>query len=131
MAATPGGSGYWLLGRDGGIFTFGDAKFYGSTGSRRLNAPVNAMSATSTGHGYWLQALDGGIFTFGDASYAGSLPGLGWCPGPAAIGIARTKTNRGYWILASDGRVLSLGDAQPWGEPASTGARAVAFAAAP
>ena len=24
--------GYWLVGSDGGIFTFGTAKFYGSTG---------------------------------------------------------------------------------------------------
>ena len=30
MAATPTGLGYWLVGSDGGIFTFGDALFYGS-----------------------------------------------------------------------------------------------------
>ena len=32
MAATPDGGGYWLVASDGGIFTFGDARFYGSTG---------------------------------------------------------------------------------------------------
>ena len=32
MAATPSGGGYWLVASDGGIFTFGDAGFYGSTG---------------------------------------------------------------------------------------------------
>ena len=32
MAATPDGHGYWLVASDGGIFTFGDAAFYGSTG---------------------------------------------------------------------------------------------------
>jgi len=30
IAATPDGKGYWLGGIDGGVFTFGDAKFYGS-----------------------------------------------------------------------------------------------------
>ena len=32
MAPTPSGNGYWLVARDGGVFCFGDAKFYGSTG---------------------------------------------------------------------------------------------------
>ena len=31
MAATPDGDGYWLVASDGGIFSFGDAAFYGST----------------------------------------------------------------------------------------------------
>ena len=33
MAATPTGHGYWLVASDGGIFTFGDATFHGSTGA--------------------------------------------------------------------------------------------------
>ena len=32
MAATPSGHGYWLVAADGGIFSFGDADFHGSTG---------------------------------------------------------------------------------------------------
>ena len=39
MAATPDGKGYWLVASDGGIFTFGDAAFYGSTGGAPLNEP--------------------------------------------------------------------------------------------
>jgi hypothetical protein len=30
MAATPTGHGYWLVGLDGGVFSFGDAQFFGS-----------------------------------------------------------------------------------------------------
>ena len=30
MAATPDGKGYWLAASDGGVFTEGDAPFYGS-----------------------------------------------------------------------------------------------------
>ena len=33
MATTPDGGGYWLVASDGGVFTFGDAGFYGSTGN--------------------------------------------------------------------------------------------------
>ena len=38
--ATTDGKGYWLVAADGGIFTFGDAGFYGSMGGQHLNAPV-------------------------------------------------------------------------------------------
>jgi hypothetical protein len=30
MVATADGKGYWLVANDGGIFTYGDATFYGS-----------------------------------------------------------------------------------------------------
>ena len=72
MAATPDGKGYWLVAADGGIFSYGDAGFYGSTGSLVLNAPIVGMAATHDGKGYWLVAADGGIFTFGDAGFYGS-----------------------------------------------------------
>ena len=72
MASTPDGRGYWLVASDGGIFSFGDAPFYGSTGALALNDPIVAMAPTPDGRGYWLMAADGGIFTFGDAAFYGS-----------------------------------------------------------
>ncbi len=57
---------------DGGIFSFGDAKFFGSTGNIKLNKPIVGMAATPSGKGYWLVASDGGIFAFGDAKFFGS-----------------------------------------------------------
>jgi hypothetical protein len=57
---------------DGGIFSFGDAAFYGSTGAMALAKPIVGMTATPDGHGYWLVASDGGIFSFGDAAFYGS-----------------------------------------------------------
>ncbi|HVA06983.1 MAG TPA: hypothetical protein VNG12_09615, partial [Acidimicrobiales bacterium] len=36
----PGEGGYWLVARDGGIFNFGNAGFYGSMGGQPLNAPM-------------------------------------------------------------------------------------------
>ena len=40
------GSGYWEVAADGGVFAFGDAKFYGSMGTQYLNGPIVGMSAT-------------------------------------------------------------------------------------
>ena len=72
MASTPTGGGYWLVASDGGIFTFGDARFFGSTGAVALNHPIVGMASTPSGGGYWLVASDGGIFSFGDAGFFGS-----------------------------------------------------------
>jgi hypothetical protein len=68
----PSGNGYWLVASDGGIFSFGDATFHGSTGSIALNQPIVGMAPTPVGNGYWLVASDGGIFSFGDATFHGS-----------------------------------------------------------
>ena len=75
MASTPDGQGYWLVATDGGIFAFGDARFYGSTGAIHLNQPIVGMASTPDGSGYWLVATDGGIFAFGDARFYGSTGG--------------------------------------------------------
>ena len=52
---TPDGRGYWLVAADGGIFAFGDAGFYGSTGGIHLNQPIVGMAATPTAGatGWW------------------------------------------------------------------------------
>jgi hypothetical protein len=60
---------------DGGIFSYGDAQFYGSTGAIALSKPVVGMATTSGGGGYWLVASDGGIFAYGDAGFSGSMGG--------------------------------------------------------
>ena len=61
---------------DGGVFAFGDASFFGSTGALHLVAPVVGAAASSDGGGYRLVAADGGVFSFGDATIAGSLGGV-------------------------------------------------------
>jgi hypothetical protein len=60
---------------DGGVFSFGDAAFYGSTGGTHLNESIVAMAPTPDGRGYWLVASDGGVFSFGDAAFYGSTGG--------------------------------------------------------
>ena len=75
MAATPTGKGYWLVASDGGIFSFGNAPFLGSTGDVALNSPIVAMARTPAGDGYWFVAADGGVFAFGAAAFHGSMGG--------------------------------------------------------
>jgi hypothetical protein len=109
MVPTPDGQGYWVVAADGGIFTFGDAPYEGSTGGQTLNAPIVGMAATRDGGGYWLVAADGGIFTFGDAPYEGSTGGQ--TLNAPIVGMAATRDGGGYWLVAADGGIFTFGDA--------------------
>ncbi|HXA74203.1 MAG TPA: Ig-like domain-containing protein, partial [Acidimicrobiales bacterium] len=113
--------GYWLVGSDGGIFTFGSAQFHGSTGSLRLQRPVVGIVPTADRGGYWLDASDGGIFAFGDAGFYGSIPGLGLHPAGTPfpnrlnapiVGMVPSSDGGGYFMVASDGGVFAFGDAR-------------------
>jgi hypothetical protein len=77
MAATTTGDGYWMVASDGGVFSFGDAHFYGSTGNITLNQPIVGLTPTADDGGYWFTAADGGVFAYGDAKFHGSLASLG------------------------------------------------------
>jgi hypothetical protein len=48
MDRTADGLGYWLVGRDGGIFNFGDAGFFGSAGGLKLNRPIVGLAAVQS-----------------------------------------------------------------------------------
>jgi hypothetical protein len=65
-----------LVAADGGVFAFGDARFFGSTGGVVLRSPVVGLAASPSGAGYWLVAADGGVFAFGDARFFGSTGGV-------------------------------------------------------
>jgi WD40-like Beta Propeller Repeat len=109
--------GYWFVAADGGIFSYGDAAFLGSTGDLKLNQPIVGMAPTPTGRGYWFVAADGGVFSFGDAYFFGSTGALKL--NRPIVGMAPTPSGRGYWFVASDGGIFSFGDAAFYG---STGA---------
>jgi hypothetical protein len=111
--AAPANSSYWLVASDGGIFTFGNANFYGSTGGTRLNQPIVAMAPTASKGGYWLVASDGGIFSYGDAAFHGSMGGQRL--NRPIVGMASTPDGGGYWLVASDGGIFSFGDAAYFG----------------
>ncbi len=119
-SCTKGLPGYWLVASDGGIFSFGHAGFFGSTGALTLNRPIVGMAETPDGGGYWLVASDGGIFSFGDARFFGSTGAL--TLNRPIVGMAATPDGGGYWLVASDGGIFSFGDA---GFHGSTGGMAL------
>jgi hypothetical protein len=112
----PSSHGYWLVGSDGGIFTFGSAQFYGSTGSLHLQRPVVGIVPTKDDGGYWLDASDGGVFSYGDTQFYGSIPGLGIHPNGSGlpeslnapiVGMVPSADDGGYFMVGSDGGVFA------------------------
>jgi len=119
--------GYVLVATDGGVFTFGQAHFWGSMGGRHLNQPMVSMAATLLERGYWLAASDGGVFRFGDAPFLGSLANKHL--NQPIVGIAATASFRptpnGYRMVARDGGIFDFGDAHFYGSLAARGFRDV------
>ena len=115
---TSGGvGGYWLNATDGGVFSFGNAQFHGSTGGMRLNQPVVGMASTHDAGGYWEVATDGGVFSFGDAQFHGSTGSIRL--NRPMVGMAVTSDGGGYWLVASDGGIFAYGDAGFFGSTGS------------
>jgi hypothetical protein len=136
ITPTSNDGGYWLVGADGGIFSFGNAGFYGSipglgiapagsSSPKRLNAPIVGMVPSADGGGYFMVASDGGVFAFGDAKFEGSCPGIGGCSG-AAVAVMPDASGNGYWLVTATGHVYAFGDAVNYGAP---GPQAVPVAA--
>ncbi|MFZ4584615.1 MAG: hypothetical protein ACOYNI_05235 [Acidimicrobiia bacterium] len=108
MTPTRTARGYWLLSADGGVFTFGDAKFAGTTFGLGLQAPVVDIVAGK--RGYWLISTDGGVFSFGGAKFYGSMGGT-QLNAPIVAAFA-TPSGEGYVMVSSDGGVFTFGDAE-------------------
>jgi hypothetical protein len=126
-AVTADFQGYWLVGDDGGVFTFGDAHFYGScpavgSGCRTTLGPVVHIAPLPDGTGYWLASFAGGVYAFGNARYFGSadqvdptsLPG-----GKNSVHLsapiytmAASPSGKGYWLVTMAGAVYSFGRAK-------------------
>ena len=112
------GSGYWQVAADGGVFNYGNASFFGSTGSLKLNKPVVGIAQTQDQGGYWLVASDGGVFSYGDAAFHGSagslklnqpVVGMASTPYvPGAGGAPASPAGLGYWLVAVRRRDLQL-----------------------
>jgi len=81
VAATRSGLGYWLVAADGGVFSFGDARYAGSLPGIGVHDQAVAIAARP-GIGYAVATTAGHVFGFG-------APGA--TAGPADMG-ARSPT---------------------------------------
>ena len=100
---TSTGAGYYMLGSDGGVFSFGDAQFHGSTGNLVLNQPARGMVPDPDGSGYWFVAADGGVFSF-DADFHGSM-GATKLNKPV---VGMIRFGNGYLMAAADGGIFNF-----------------------
>ncbi len=108
------GTGYDIVGSDGGVFVLpvGQSNgFYGSLPQIGVQVhDIVGMVPSADGHGYFLVGSDGGVFSFGDTHFEGSLPGMGVNVSDI-VGIVPTADDRGYFLVGADGGVFTFGDA--------------------
>ncbi len=109
MAVTPDRGGYYLVSSFGGVFNYGDAKFFGSLAHQHLGSPAVAFAVTPSGNGYYLVTRFGQVYPFGDARYYGSPANLHVAP-TTAFGVA--QHDAGYWVVTSKGNVFNYGAAR-------------------
>ena len=110
IVPTPDGKGYWLAQAGGGVYSFGNAGFFGSVPGLGITpaAPIVGMAATADGRGYWLVGADGGVFAFGDAPFDGSAISPPSVAVPFAA-ISRPARATGYYAEAVIGKVVQFG----------------------
>jgi hypothetical protein len=105
-------SGYWMLGADGKIFPFGDARSHGDAPM----APAADVEPTPSGNGYWVVDSAGRIVAQGDAVNFGNADRTRLAAGETVTALSATPSGKGYWIFTSRGRALTLGDAVHYGD---------------
>ena len=130
ITGTSGGSGYWMVAADGGVFCFGNASFHGSSGQINPALPAGGsnsftpaqaivgIAATPDGGGYWMVGADGGVYAFGDAAFHGSESGH--VLAAPIVGMAITPNGQGYWLVGADGGVFAFGSASMYGTTVPT-----------
>jgi hypothetical protein len=98
------------VGKDGGVFAFGDAAFENSLPGMGVHVDnIVGIAATSDDLGYWLVSATGTVYSLGDAKNFGVTN-----TGPTTA-IAATASGTGYWLLGPNGSVTPFGDAGSYG----------------
>jgi SpoIID/LytB domain protein len=108
--------GYYTLGRDGGVFAFGSARFHGSLPGIGQRVGGRDIAVAGNG-GYWVLGDNAGVYSFGGAPFFGSMAGRGLNAPPRQL--VPTPSRNGYWIVAGDGGVFAFGDAGFFGSTGS------------
>jgi sugar lactone lactonase YvrE len=113
----PRQSGYWMLGSDGKVFPFGDAKSMGdANGVLPTGIKAKHIEPTPTAKGYWIVNEDGAVYAFGDAPALGNVDVAVLGPKERVTSLNSTPSGQGYWIFTTKGRVLTFGDAKAFGD---------------
>ncbi len=138
-AASPRGSGLWLVGAGGGVIAVAGAPAIDPVpGSVAPGSRLVGVASTRSGRGYWLVDSAGRVVPVGDAADHGDLargrsdagpdraamdahaddlaaetvPGS---PQDPVTGIAPTRSGDGYWLVTATGVVVPFGAAEELG----------------
>jgi myo-inositol-hexaphosphate 3-phosphohydrolase len=103
-------SGYWMVGADGKVYSFGDAKSLGDAPLMPGTEAVD-LEPTPSGNGYWIVDSAGHVFAWGDARWLGNAETTSLVAGEKVTSLSSTRSGNGYWIFTTKGRVLPVGDA--------------------
>jgi myo-inositol-hexaphosphate 3-phosphohydrolase/ribosomal protein L24E len=106
----PNRSGYWMVGSDGKVFAFGEAKSFGDT-TLAAGAQAVDLEPSPSGNGYWIVDDFGHVFARGDARAYGDVDKSLLSAGEVVTSISSTKSGNGYWVFTTMGRVIPFGDA--------------------
>jgi myo-inositol-hexaphosphate 3-phosphohydrolase len=112
-------SGYWMVGSDGRVYSFGDAKSYGDA-SLAGGAQAVDVEPTPSGNGYWVIDDQGHVFAKGDAKALGDVSRSILSPAEVITSLSATKSGNGYWVFTSVGRAIPFGDAVFYGDMRDT-----------
>lgn len=136
IAATPDGSGYYVLRANGAVYGYG-AKTHGSLAGRLhygLTAPVVAVAIAvdSTTGGYWIATSTGAVYSF-DAPSEGSplASDDGLYDGVPVDGLVTASNGTGYYVLNADGKIDGFGVSITGSPPPTTPVPVEAFASVP
>lgn len=119
--------GYWELGANGAVASFGTGWYGSKSEDGYLQKPAAAIASTVTGSGYWIVTKGGRVFPFGDARNRGQIIGKQL----TVVDIEPTPTGLGYWLLAKSGRVFPYGDAGDFGGAQISGETFAGMASSP
>ena len=117
-----------MVARDGGIFSFGDAPFYGSLPGHGLTGMTDivGMAPTPTNRGYWIASsqahtLRGPVYAFGDALSARTCQDRAILPScdPVAAIFSNPKAI-GFRLVTQSGATLPFGNAPGGKRPTGT-----------
>jgi hypothetical protein len=112
----PPPGGYWMIGGDGTVYPFGEAKPLGNgpAGSNAVD-----LESTPSGQGYWILTGDGRVSPHSTATALGNVDPARLGPGETVSSLSTTPTGRGYWVFTNRGRAIAFGDAAFLGDVAT------------
>jgi hypothetical protein len=107
------GTGYYLVARDGSVYAYGSAVYYGGVNNSGLNktsllapgAKIVGMAVDPNG-GYWIVDNQGHTYAFGGAPYLGNANGS-----TGIVGITTSPNGNGFLLISNSGQIYSFGDA--------------------